>query len=213
MKYLNRILFIVQIVASATVLQAHALEKSKDGFCHLSPEVLANPDLVIQDAMENSHVDFSMNCNDIVKGTESEFSERRLTAFPINGSKIKKSGWGIYRDFKILGAKPGPDLDGYQTLIYEVELIYIAMTRDGPTVPICEYSKVPMRVVQTPWGWRFMRKYVFGSNLQAEIKAWERILKQRLSYFPNTDLTKNNEENNEINKLIKFSEKCKLKLN
>ena len=213
MKYLNRILFIVQIVASATVLQAHALEKSKDGFCHLSPEVLANPDLVIQDAMENSHVDFSMNCNDIVKGTESEFSERRLTAFPINGSKIKKSGWGIYRDFKILGAKAGLELDGHQTLIYEVELIYIAMTRDGPTVPICEYSKVPMRVVQTPWGWRFMRKYVFGSNLKAEIKTWERILKERLSYFPNTDLTKNNEENNEINKLIKFSEKCKLKLN
>ena len=87
------------------------------------------------------------------------------------------------------------------------------MTRDGPTVPICEYSKVPMRVVLTPWGWRFMRKYVFGSNLQAEIKDWERILKKRISYFPNTDLTKNNEENIEINQLIKFSEKCKLKLN
>ena len=213
MKYLNRILFTVQIVACATVLQAHALEKSKDRSCHLSPEVLANPDLVIQDAMENSYVDFSVNCNDIVKSTESEFSERRLTAYPINGNKIKKAGWGIYRDFKILGFKPGPELDGHQTLIYEVELIYVAMTRDGPTVPICEYSKVPMRMVNTPWGWRFKPKYGYGSNLKIEIKAWERILKERLSYFPNTDLTKNNEENIEINKLIKFSEKCKLKLN
>ena len=210
MKYLNRILFIVQIVASATVLQAHALEKSKDGFCHLSPEVLANPDLVIQDAMENSVQSHTMNCDDI---SLNKIEERSGHAFPVKGYRIKKAGWGIYRDFKIIGTKPGLDLEGHKTLIYEVELIYIAMTRDGPTVPICEYSKVPMRVVLTPWGWRFMRKYVFGSNLQAEIKDWERILKKRLSYFPNTDLTKNNEENIEINQLIKFSEKCKLKLN
>ena len=213
MKYLNRILFIVQIVASATVLQAHALEKSKDGFCHLSPEVLANPDLVIQDAMENSEQHESKNCFDIYLSDSIEFSERGRPIYPLKGSKIKKAGWGIYRDFKILGSKPGPDLDGHQTLIYEVELIYVAMTRDGPTVPICEYSKVPMRMVNTPWGWRFKPKYGYGSNLKIEIKAWERILKESLSYFPNTDLAKNNEENIEINQLIKFSEKCKLKLN
>jgi hypothetical protein len=212
-KYLKRILNIFPIVLCATVLQAHALEKSKDGFCHLSQEVLANPDLVIKDAMENSEQHESKNCFDIYLSDSIEFSERGGPVYPLKGSKIKKAGWGIYRDFKILGSKPGPELDGYQTIIYEVELIYIAMTRDGPTVPICEYSKVPMRMVNTPWGWRFKPKYGYGSNLKIEIKAWERILKERLSYFPNTDLTKNNEENIEINQLIKFSEKCKLKLN
>jgi hypothetical protein len=133
-KYLQRILIIFPIVFCAIALQAHALEKSKDGFCHLSQEVLANPDLVIKDAMENSAQNQSKNCFDIYLSDSIEFSERGGLVYPLKGSKIKKAGWGIYRDFKILDSKPGPELDGYQTLIYEVELIYVAMTRDGPTV-------------------------------------------------------------------------------
>ena len=212
MKYLKCIYFIIQIGACFAATQAHALEKSKEGFCHLSPEVLANPDLVIQDAMENSYVDFSTNCNDVVKGTESEFSERGLTAFPINGNKIKRSGWGIYREYKIRNVKPGEELDGYQTLIYEVELIYIAMSRDGPTLPICEYSKVPMRVVQTPWGWRFMRKYGFGSNLKTEIKKWEEIEIILPLDTPEIIKAKKRSKSKEINLLLKFASQCKLKI-
>lgn len=210
MKYLKCIYFIIQIGACFAATQAHALEKSKEGFCHLSPEVLANPDLVIQDAMENSVQSHSINCDDI---SLDKIEERNGQAFPVKGYKIKKAGWGIYRDFKILSVKPGFNLEGHKTLIYEVELIYIAMTRDGPTVPICEYSKVPMRVVQTPWGWRFMRKYVFGSNLQAEIKDWEKQLQVHPEDSPRVIAAKNNQKSIEINQLIEFSNQCKLKIN
>jgi len=69
-----------------------------------------------------------------------------------------------------------------------------------------------MRVVQTPWGWRFMRKYVFGSNLKAEIKEWEMQLRVEPGDSPSVIAAKNNHKSFEVNRLIEFSKKCKLKL-
>jgi len=202
--------FILCISLFLTINKVYALKKNEEGFCNLSAEVLANPDLVIQDALENTIQSSSKNCNDIYL---SKREETNGIGFPKNGYKIKNAGWGIYRDYKIKAYKPGPDLEGHETRIYDVEMIYVAMTRDGPTVPICEYSIVPIRLVKTPWGWRFKNKYAFGSNLKVEIQQWEEIEKILPNDPPEVVIAKNNIRNKEVNQLMKFSKQCELKLN
>ena len=197
------------ITALTLVSNSYAIRKNLDGICILSAEVLADPNLFIIDVLENSNQTGSPNCNDIF----NEVKEKKVDIhYPINGYKLKKAGWGVYRDYKIKSYKPGPDLEGYKTLIYEVEMIYISMERDAPRSPLCEYSLVPIRLVNTPWGWRFAGQSIFGSNLNAEIKDWERIYKVLPNDSPENVVEKEKVKNKHINELMKFSKQCAMKL-
>ena len=160
--------FFLSAAICLLAFQSYALEKQENGICILSADVLADPELLVKDVLENVQQNTHQNCHDVyLNGME----KRDGIAFPKNSyKKIKDAGYGIFRDYKIKSSKPGPDLEGYKTLIYEVEMVYVAMERDGPTAPICEYSVVPVRLVNTPWGWRYLNRYIFGSNLKAEIK-------------------------------------------
>jgi hypothetical protein len=208
---------VLSLVLTALSHQAYAVQK-EGGRCVLSADVLANPDLVIQDAMENSSGSLSTNCNDVGHSDRATyFAERKLIkSYPIEGSKIPNAGWGIYRDFKIHAFEAGPDLEGSKTRIYDVELIYIAMTTIDSTVPICERSRVPMRVVHTPWGWRFMRQHIFGANLRAEIREAESKVMQaknpayRYSVGQIRYLEKWSKD--EIDRLNDFANRCQLTL-
>ena len=214
----NSVVLVVTMLLSAVGEQANAVTKKEGGRCVLSAETLATPDLVVQDALENALQSSSKNCNDMgYSESATDFAHRGLKVFPIQGRKIPNAGWGIYRDFKIHGFQAGPDLEGSKTRIYDVELIYIAMTTMDSTVPLCERSRVPMRVVHTPWGWRFMNQFGFGSNLQAEIRATERKLAEaknpayRYSAGQISYLEKWSKE--EIEQLNEFANRCKLKIN
>ena len=209
---------VASLLLAAFCQQANAVSKEGGGRCILSAEVVANPDLVIQDAMENSIGSISTNCNDIGLSDQATYlkEKKQIKIYPIEGRKIPNAGWGIYRDFKIQGVKEGPKLEGDKTRIYDVELIYVAMTTIDSTVPICERSRVPMRVVLSQFGWRFMRQHVFGSNLRSEIREFQNKVAEAKNpafhYSIGQIAYLEKWSKGEIEQLNDFASRCKLKL-
>lgn len=191
------------------VAPSYALKKNTyDGRCTLSEPVLSDPDAVVLDTLENAVASRSSNCNDtpIV-----ESNEKFLGSLPVKASKLKRSGWGLYRDFRINGVKPGDPVDGYETLIYDVELIYVAMVMDGPYRAICERARLPLRVVHTPWGWRPISQYGFGSNLKSHYKEIRRSYEPKKPHPPYVIESIAAERDAEIGKLQTYAARCALK--
>lgn len=190
---------------------AFALKESHNGRCTLSAEVLADPDAVILDAMENATQSSSLNCKN-TPIAETEKWPLPGPHFPLRANKLKGAGWGIYRDFRIHGSKPGEPLEGYETRIYDVELIYVAMIMDGPTRPICEKAHIPMRVVKTPWGWRLIPRHSFGSSLKGEIDEIWHVDSRSRKMSEEVATAWRDANKSEQKELETFASQCKLRL-
>lgn len=190
-----------------------ALRQVDKGPCSLSQKTLSNPEAVLQDLLENSERGDSTNCFETFSA-DSEPGPLPGPHYPTKGTKFKKAAGfgGIYRDFKIYGWQAGPSLEGYETRTYDVGMIHVAVERDAPTQATCEKSRVPMRMVNTPWGWRLMTKHLFGSNLNTYIKMLRQVNVARpWDKIPATGSPQRFSDP-AVKELEAFAAQCKLKL-
>ena len=155
---------------------ALALKKGENfnyAYCDLDDEFLADPDRVMGDLIMMARNDSSSNCS---REIIVEQDDPWLGQFPAKAAKqLKMFGEGIYREHKILKKEKGPHVDGYETLIYTVELNYIYAELESGIVPICERSIVPIRLIKTPWGWYPKTRYGFGSSMNGHARRYESI--------------------------------------
>lgn len=203
-------ILLILLMSIGHIAPCHALkENTNDGHCSLSESVLSDPDAMVLDTLKNAVVSRSFNCNNT---PSVDGNEKRIGNFPVKASKLKRAGWGLYRDFRINGVQAGDPVDGYESRLYDVELIYVAMVMDGPYRPICEHARFPLRVVHTPWGWRPMSQYGFGSNLEAHFKEIVRSYEPKKPHPPYVIESIAAERDAEIGKLKAYAARCSLRL-
>lgn len=192
--------------------QAYALKKNEGMQCRLDEATVKDPDKLLNIVLKEARQGIFGACHNVytdIKDVGSS-SQRR---FPPKELSIDRPGSGIYRDYQIKGSRPGPLLEGHETKLYDVEFIYIAVTTIGPTVPVCERYSDTLRLVNTPWGWRFINPTNIGSSIEADVRFWEYLYRERPNATPAVKAAFEKSRNEEIGLLRDFSQRCLLKLN
>lgn len=98
----------------------------------------------------------------------------------------------FYTQYKIVGERPGPIIDGYETIQYQVEFLYVildlALTGLGEVldennavikviepkimvIPLCEKASAWITIGKTPWGWFKLNNIEIGDRLDSWIES------------------------------------------